>query len=103
MQHVQHCRAEWDDVRTSGSGEMSAELDRMYDRLLSTAQIWWMRYIEPRLASVDAVTLIHGDSYTANFLCPLNPMNQSLLPPVGAGEGPLEYEAVYLIDWQTAA
>ena len=42
MKHIQKCRAVWDDVRATGSGEISAELDRMYERLLSTAQSWWM-------------------------------------------------------------
>ena len=100
MKHIQKCRAVWDDVKATGSGEISAELDRMYERLLSTAPSWWIRYIEPRLASVDSVTLVHGDSYPANFLCP---MNQSSRPPVGEGEGTREHEAVYLIDWQFAA
>jgi thiamine kinase-like enzyme len=70
----------------------------MYERLLSTAESWWMRYLEPRLATVDAVTLVHGDSYPANFLCP---MHQSAQPPVGEAEG--TNEPVYLIDWQSAA
>jgi thiamine kinase-like enzyme len=100
MTHIQKCRAVWDDVKATGSGEIPADLDRMYERLLSTAPSWWSRYLEPRLASVDAVTLIHGDSYPANFLCPLN---QSAPLPVAEAEGTLENEAVYLIDWQFAA
>ena len=46
------------------------------------------------------MTLVHGDSYPANFLCPMHPSSR---PPFGEAEGTREHEAVYLIDWQFAA
>jgi hypothetical protein len=44
----------------------------------------WQRYLEPRFRAKSNLTLVHGDAYFANFMCPTDPT---------AG-------TTYLLDWQ---
>ena len=57
---------------------LSADVRKVYDRVFTSSLKPWMRLTDPR-----ALTIIHGDAHSLNFLFPRS------------GSGP-----AYLIDWQ---
>jgi hypothetical protein len=61
------------------------ELQALYEQLFAGLPAVWERYLEPRFHARRHLTLIHGDAYLSNFLC----------PRPGA-DGP-----TYLLDWQS--
>jgi hypothetical protein len=82
---VQRHTGELKDLFAVESAWFPAELKRLYERVLASLPCLWDRHWEPRLMGRRQVTLIHGDAYFANFLCPNDPTS---------GE-------TYLIDWQS--
>lgn len=62
-----------------------AEAAEVYESVLAGMPHLWERYWRPRIATLRHLTLTHGDSYFANFLCP--------------DDG--ETHNTYLIDWQS--
>lgn len=61
-----------------------AELRALYEHAFAHLRAHWARALEPRFRAKANRTLVHGDAYFANFLCPK------------AAEG-----ATYLLDWQS--
>jgi len=84
-QYLQRRRTAWESL-VSGEGDwLPADLRELYTRLLDRLPYHWERYLAPRFQTKTNLTLVHGDAYFANFLCPKDP---------GAG-------ATYLLDWQS--
>lgn len=78
-------RTAWDQLAADERAWFPAELRSLYERVLDHLPVHWERYLRPRFQPPSKLTLVHGDSYFANFLCPRTP---------GAG-------ATYLLDWQS--
>jgi aminoglycoside phosphotransferase (APT) family kinase protein len=75
-------------VQWLGAGKtpwFPSRLRSFYEQLLERLPFYWEEFLAPRFRSRKGLTLIHGDAYFCNFLCPKLP-----------GEGP-----TYLLDWQS--
>jgi hypothetical protein len=75
----------WQGLSANEASWFPAELREFYDKLLDRLPLFWEKYLAPRFRESKNLTLIHGDAYFANFLCPRVP-----------GSGP-----TYLLDWQS--
>jgi Phosphotransferase enzyme family len=75
----------WESLRADEAGWFPSDLRDLYDRVLAHLRQHWERYLEPRFRTHAHITLVHGDAYFANFLCPKH---------MGGG-------ATYLLDWQS--
>jgi len=78
-------RTAWDALAADEHAWFPAELRSLYERVLGQLSVHWEHYLKPRFEPRSKLTLVHGDSYFANFLCPRTP---------GTG-------ATYLLDWQS--
>lgn len=76
----------WRDLREREDAP-PAEIARLYDRAAEGLPSLWERYIEPRFKSKQNLTLIHGDGYFSQFVCPSDPEN----------------DRTYLIDFETVS
>jgi hypothetical protein len=83
-QYLQRRRRSWESLLANEAGWFPKELRELYERALDHLEQHWARYLEPRFRTRTRLTLVHGDTYFANFLCPK------------AGGG-----AIYLLDWQS--
>ncbi len=63
------------------------DLRTLYEQILANLRHHWEQYIEPRFRTRTNLTLTHGDTYFANFLCPKEPATGT----------------AYLLDWQSAS
>jgi hypothetical protein len=86
-QHVQRRRREWDAFLSSVGDEFPAPLRQLYEQALPALPVLWERYLKERVTTFASLTLCNGDSYLAQFLCPIQQV-------------PGTYERVYLIDFQ---
>lgn len=84
-QYLQRRRTAWEGLITHEKAWFPDDLCELYEEVLEHLPHHWAQYLEPRFRSRTDLTLIHGDSYFANFLCPNDP---------GTG-------ATYLLDWQS--
>jgi hypothetical protein len=75
----------WANLIAAEGAWLPADLRRLYEDVLARVPGFWERYLVPRLRTFTGITVIHGDAYFANFLCPIDPV---------AGQ-------TYLIDWQS--
>jgi thiamine kinase-like enzyme len=75
----------WRHLIATEEGWFPDDLRILYERVLERLRHHWERYLEPRFRTRTNLTLVHGDAYFANFLCPKVPI---------AG-------ATYLLDWQS--
>jgi hypothetical protein len=83
--YLERRRAAWASM-VEGEGDwLPREYIALYTALLDALPGFWERHLAPRFRDLAGLTLVHGDSYFANFLCPREP---------GAG-------ATYLLDWQS--
>jgi Ecdysteroid kinase-like family len=78
-------RASWQKVLEQNRDWLPVTLVDLYERAFDGLPSHWSRWLEPRVANRRQLTLLHGDTYFSNFLC----------PRPGAPE-----RAAYLIDWQ---
>jgi hypothetical protein len=83
--YLQRRRIAWDSLVANEATWFPDDLRDLYARVLDHLEWHWKRYLEPRFQAKANLTLVHGDAYFANFLCPNN-------PAVGA---------TYLLDWQS--
>jgi hypothetical protein len=74
----------WTKVLSSNPS-LPSRVVRFYDWLLARLSTYWERDLQARIDVGRALTLVHGDSYFANFLCPHLPNRND----------------VYLVDWQS--
>jgi len=84
-QYVQRRTASWQRLMAQEGGWFPDDLRALYERVLARLPQYWERYLEPRFRARQRLTLNHGDTYFANFLCPKPPAT-----------GP-----TYLLDWQS--
>jgi hypothetical protein len=78
-------RSAWENLLAHEASWFPAELRDLYERVFAHLREHWERYLEPRFRDNINLTLIHGDAYFANVLCPKD----------SAGG------MTYLIDWQS--
>ena len=83
--HVERRRREWDVFLTGAGRELPPELLVLYRHLLDRLPGLWERGLGKRVTSGRNRTLVHGDCYLSQFLCPKH----------GGG-------TPYLVDWQGA-
>ncbi len=84
-QYLQRRTTSWNRLIAQEEGWFPDDLRALYEQVLTHLPNHWERYLEPRFRSKHHLTLIHGDAYFANFLCPAPPAT-----------GP-----TYLLDWQS--
>jgi thiamine kinase-like enzyme len=84
-QYLQRRTTSWNRLMAQEGDSFPPDLRALYERVLARLPQHWERYVEPRFRSRQRLTLIHGDSYFANFLCPKPPAS-----------GP-----TYILDWQS--
>lgn len=85
-QYLQRRRRSWDELIAAEGAWLPADIRELYEWLFDRLPFHWEHYLEPRFRHQTHLTLVHGDAYFANFLCPRLP---------GAG-------ATYLLDWQSS-
>jgi thiamine kinase-like enzyme len=83
--YIDRRRAAWARLIEANRGWFPGRLIEFYERLFDLLPGYWETILAPRFQSLAKITLIHGDAYFANFLCPKVP-----------GSAP-----TYLIDWQS--
>src|SRR5581483_10065494 len=83
--YLQRRRTSWEYLLAHEYAWFPTELRELYEQVLTRLLHHWEQYLEPRFRQRSNLTLVHGDAYFANFLCPKNP---------GTG-------ATYLLDWQS--
>jgi hypothetical protein len=77
-------RHAWVDLIANETEALPSQVTAIYERILVQLPYLWQTYFQPRLATFKDLTLTHGDSYLANFLCPR----------------PGQQGNSYIIDWQ---
>ena len=82
--YLQRRRISWDSLVAGESAWFPNDLRELYARVLDHLEQHWKRCLEPRYQAKANLTLVHGDAYFANFMCPSDP---------AAG-------VTYLLDWQ---
>jgi Ecdysteroid kinase-like family len=83
--YLQRRRTSWEGLLANEAAWFPDDLRELYACVLDHLEQHWQRYLEPRFQARANLTLVHGDAYFANFLCPTDP---------SAG-------ATYLLDWQS--
>jgi thiamine kinase-like enzyme len=84
-QYINRRTASWSRLIAQEGVWFPDDLRALYEQVLAQLPFHWKRYLEPRFRTRRHLTLIHGDAYFANFLCPR--------PPASA--------PTYLLDWQS--
>jgi thiamine kinase-like enzyme len=84
-QYLRRRKVAWEDLIANERTWFPGDLRVLYERTFAGLRHHWQRYLEPRFRTRTNLTLIHGDAYFANFLCPKNPSSG----------------ATYLLDWQS--
>jgi thiamine kinase-like enzyme len=83
-QYLQRRQRSWDDLIAAERDWLPADIRELYEGVFARLPYHWEKYLEPRFRNQTHLTLIHGDAYFSNFLCPKQP------------DG-----ATYLLDWQS--
>jgi Ecdysteroid kinase-like family len=83
--YLQRRKLSWDSLIAQEATWLPDSIRETYEQLFLFLPQYWERYLKPRFQSEKDLTLLHGDSYFCNFLCPKIP-----------GQG-----ATYLLDWQS--
>ncbi|RPJ38104.1 MAG: DUF1679 domain-containing protein [Chloroflexi bacterium] len=86
-QYLAKRRAAWEGLlsRPEVSDWFPRDLHAFFEQLFSGLPQFWETHLKPRFEVGTHLTLIHGDTYFCNFLCPKDP-----------GASP-----TYLLDWQS--
>ncbi|NJM40252.1 MAG: phosphotransferase [Anaerolineae bacterium] len=80
-------KTSWANVLAQAGEWLPAEIHELYEDVLANLPRYWQRYLRPRFESGASLTLVHGDSYFSNFLCPKQ------IDDDGAH--------AYMLDWQS--
>ena len=83
-QYVERRSRSWQSLIEHEVSWFPEDLRALYEHAFAHLRAHWQRWLEPRFRTRANLTLVHGDAYYANFLCPK------------AAEGP-----TYLLDWQS--
>jgi thiamine kinase-like enzyme len=84
-QYLHRRKTAWDSLRSHEHAWFPDDLSALYERVFVHLPGYWEQYLKPRFHAKMKLTLVHGDAYFANFLCPKRPGT----------------EATYLLDWQS--
>ncbi|MGZ0153571.1 phosphotransferase family protein [Kribbella sp. WER1] len=84
-QYARRRRAAWDAVLAENRSWLPRDTVELYENTLDRLATHWSNWLRPRVT--DRITLVHGDAYFCNYLCPR---------PGRSGPA-------YLIDWQSAS
>jgi hypothetical protein len=84
-QYLRKRAASWSRLIAAKSSWFPADVTSLYEQLFAELPSVWERNLEPRFAVRHHLTLIHGDAYFCNFLCPR----------------PGTHGRSYLLDWQS--
>jgi hypothetical protein len=77
-------RAGWELLLAGEGDRLPHDIRALYEAALAGIERHWARLLEPRFSERRQLTLVHGDAYFSNILCPR------------AGGG-----SAYLLDWQS--
>jgi hypothetical protein len=83
--YLQRRRVAWDSLVADEATWFPDDLRELYLHVLDHLEWHWKHYLAPRFQAKANLTLLHGDAYFANFMCPNHPT---------AGR-------TYLLDWQS--
>ncbi len=75
----------WDSLVAAEGDWLPTDIRALYEQVLTRLPAHWQRYLEPRFRTQSHLTVVHGDAYFSNFLCPKQG---------NAG-------TTYLLDWQS--
>ncbi|NJN81535.1 MAG: DUF1679 domain-containing protein [Caldilineaceae bacterium] len=82
--YFQRRQAGWQALIAEEADWFPSELIQLYTKAFDQLEAFWARYLEPRFRAGSHLTLVHGDAYFANFLCPRQRGSET-----------------YLLDWQS--
>jgi hypothetical protein len=82
--YLQRRRVSWDSLVAGEEAWFPDDLRELYAGVLDHLEQHWRCYLEPRFQGGANLTLVHGDAYFSNFLCPNDPAGGT----------------TYLLDWQ---
>ncbi|CAN5565792.1 phosphotransferase [soil metagenome] len=85
--YLQRRQRSWDSLIAGEGDWLPADIRSLYEQMLTRLPAHWEHYLEPRFRTQTHLTVIHGDAYFSNFLCPKQGQ---------AG-------ATYWLDWQSPA
>lgn len=74
----------WKRLVSREGTSIPADVRALYEEVLTRLQGYWQEHLAPRFRGGRHLTLIHGDAYFSNFLCPIPPATRT-----------------YLLDWQS--
>lgn len=83
--YLERRQRSWDSLIAAESDWLPTDIRQLYEWVFTRLPYHWEHYLEPRFYTQTHLTIIHGDAYFANFLCPK-------LGKTGA---------TYLLDWQS--
>jgi hypothetical protein len=70
--HLQRRTTSWQHLIATESSWFPQDLRELYESVFAHLRPYWERFLAPRFREQKHLTLIHGDAYFANFLCPKN-------------------------------
>jgi hypothetical protein len=104
--YLQRRRTSWESLIAQEAAWFPDDLRALYERVLDHLEQHWRRYLAPRFQAMANLTLVHGDAYFANFMCPTFPPDRMRTSADERGQaligqaGPIS-ASTYLIDWQS--
>ncbi|MFL6546584.1 MAG: phosphotransferase [Candidatus Udaeobacter sp.] len=69
-QYLRRRTTAWRSLIADESEWFPDDLHDLYERLFARLPAYWEQHLAPRFRALKNLTLIHGDAYFANFLCP---------------------------------
>ncbi|WP_161606118.1 phosphotransferase [Microlunatus speluncae] len=64
-------RTSWRTLRSANEDWLPASVVERCERIVDGLSAYWTRRLQPRVAERRRLTLVHGDAYFSNFLCPI--------------------------------
>jgi hypothetical protein len=83
--YLERRQRSWDDLVTAEGARLPVEIRELYEWVMPRLHYHWEHYLAPRFRDPQHLTVVHGDSYFSNFLCPR----------------PGQVGNTYLLDWQS--
>ncbi len=84
-QYLHRRRTSWESLIANEKAWFPDDSRELYEQVLAHLSVHWEQYLKPRFQAKRNLTLVHGDTYFTNFLCPKTPRTA----------------ATYLLDWQS--
>ncbi len=83
--YLERRQRSWESLVAAEQDWLPAEIRALYEWVMPRLYHHWEHYLAPRFLNRQHLTVVHGDSYFSNFLCP---------KPGRSGN-------TYLLDWQS--